>query len=85
MPVTEINPRFVSRLYPAVGGKGAFWFWCVRWVVVEKDLQRVRQRLQSEGRGRIMVDLVKKSQCPLIYFFTNRPMTLGGGRTNAIN
>lgn len=59
MPVMDINPRFVSRLYPAVGGKGAFWLFCVRCAVVEKARLRSKQRLQTEGRGRIMVDLVR--------------------------
>jgi hypothetical protein len=79
MPVMEINPRFVSRLYPADGGKGAFWLCSVRCAVVENSLLCVRQRPQTEGRGRIMVELVLRSQCEFIYFFTKDPMTLGGG------
>lgn len=58
IPVMEISPRFVSRLYPAVGGKGAFWLCSVRCAVVENSLRRTRQRLQTEGLGRIMVELV---------------------------
>jgi hypothetical protein len=69
----EIRPRFVSRLYPAVGGKGAF---CCAFV--ENALLRYKQRVQTEWRGRIMIELMLKGQCELIYFFTNRPMTLGG-------
>lgn len=82
MPVMEINPRFVSRLYPVVGGKGALWLFCVRCAVVEKVRLRSKQRLHTEGRGRIIVELVESSQCGFICFFTNRPMTLGGGRIN---
>lgn len=81
-PVTEINPRFVSRLYPAVGGKEGFWICCLHCAVVEKSLLRAKQRLQPEGRGRIMVELIMTSECTLICFCTDWSMTLGGGRIN---
>lgn len=58
MPVMEISPRFVSRLYPAVGGKEAFWLCSVRCAVVENSLRRTRHRLQTERLGRIMVELM---------------------------